>query len=77
MELFQAYEMIKKSRDIAEVISILRCLKNKYPDIEIRLLPADSKDPLNSTYNLAVKLGKDGWFLPTGRGVYDILKEVI
>lgn len=77
MELLQAYEMIRKSRDIAEVISILRALKITHPDVEIRLLPADSKDPLNSTYRLTAKLGKDGWTLPTGRGVYDILKEVL
>lgn len=77
MELFQAYEMLRKATNVGEVITILKELKNTYDAIEIKLLPADPSDPLNSTYKLAAKVGKDGWFLPTGRGVYDILKEVL
>lgn len=78
MELMEAYELLKKATNIEEVIIILRALKDTYKDtIDIRLIPANPSDPLNSTYKLAAKVGKDGWYLPTGRGVYDILKEVI
>lgn len=77
MELLQAYELIRKSKDIAEVISIIRYLKNTYTDAEIKLLPLDPKDPLNNMYKLTVKLGKDGWYLPIGPVAYDTLKEVI
>lgn len=77
MELMEAYELLKKATSIGEVITILRELKNTHNDVDIRILPIDSKDPLNSTYRITAKLGKDGWYLPTGRGVYDILKEVI
>ena len=77
MELMEAFELLKKSNYIGEVISILRSLKNTYGDnVVITLLPKDKSDPLNSTYALSAKIDKDGWTLPTGRGVYDILKEV-
>lgn len=78
MELMEAFELLKKSTNMTEVISILRALKNTYGDnVVITLLPKDKSDPLNSTYALSAKVDKDGWTLPTGRGVYDILKEVI
>ena len=78
MELMEAYELLKKAANVGEAITILKELKNTYKDdVDIRLLPADTSDPFNCIYKLAAKVGKDGWFLPIGRGVYDILKEVI
>lgn len=78
MELMNAYELLKKSTSMTEVISILKDLKDTYKnDIVIRLIPKNEKDPLSSIYMLSAKLDKDGWYLPIGEGTYDILKEVI
>jgi Mor family transcriptional regulator len=73
-----AYELLKKSTSMTEVISILKDLKDIYKnDIVIRLIPINEKDPLSSIYMLSAKMGKDAWYLPIGEGTYDILKEVI
>lgn len=78
MELMNAYELLKKSTNMTEVISILRDLKDTYKNaIVIRLIPINEKDPLSSIYKLSAKLDKDGWYLPIGEGTYDALKEVI
>jgi hypothetical protein len=78
MELMNAYELLKKSTNMTEVINILKDLKDTYKnDIVIRLIPINEKDPLSSIYMLSAKMGKDGWYLPIGEGTYDILKEVI
>lgn len=77
MELMEAFEILKKSTDMTEVISILRGLKDTYKnDIIIKLIPINEKDPLSSIYKLSAKLDKDGWYLPIGEGTYNILKEV-
>ena len=77
MELFQAYEKLKHAKGITEVLSILRELKATYTTVDIHLIPMNLKDPLSDMYKLTVKLDKDGWFLPIGKGTYDILKEVL
>ena len=71
MELFQAYEKLKRAKGITEVLSILRELKHTYSAVEIQLIPS------NDIYRLTAKLDKDGWFLPIGKGTYELLKEVI
>lgn len=78
MELMNAYELLKKSTSMTEIIEILRDLKDTYKnDIVIRLIPINEKDPLSSIYMLSAKLDKDVWYLPIGEGTYDILKEVV
>lgn len=77
MELIQAYNILRTSTNMSEVIDTLRSLKDTYKDnINIRLLPYDPSDPLNSMYKIVAKTDKDGWYLPIGEGTYNILKEV-
>lgn len=77
MELIQAYNILRTSTSMTEVIETLRSLKDTYKDdIEIRILPKTPNDPLNSMYKIVAKTDKAGWYLPIGEGTYNILKEV-
>ena len=78
MELIQAYNILRVSTSISEVITVLKDLKDTYKDaIKISLIPYDPSDPLNNMYELVANTDKAGWFLPIGEDTYNMLKEVI